>query len=154
MLLKPSVIYGLCIWALKLHYVLFLCLTSLSFLLLFRSGAAQNQWVNLWAFCCCFSVFSFGMFDFIAERFPALFLLLLRTQRGGLSSGDSQRGGCHRSLRCDLVSAPEAKFRLHHGHGVRVPPSVPSPGLGPVLPGGGWGNRQRALRECSAFYPE
>lgn len=69
--------------------------------------------------------------------FLALLLVLLRAQCTAVRPGHSQRGSYRGSLGSYLVPAPEAQSWHLYFHGVRVPPSVPSPGNGPVLPGGG-----------------
>lgn len=90
-------------------------------------------------------------FEDSVGTFPALCLVLHRTQHADLCLGHSQRGGYRGSLCSDLVFAPEVQFWLLHVHCVWVPPSVPSPGSRPVLPGGGWGDRQRVIGDLSFF---
>lgn len=70
-----------------------------------------------------------------------------RTERTADRHGHPHRGGYHWSLGSYLVPASQEKSRLPDAHSVRVPPSVPGPGRGPLLPGGGGGDRQRAVGE-------
>ncbi len=69
--------------------------------------------------------------------FLALLRVLLRAQRAAVGPGHSQRDSYRGNLSSDLVPAAEAQPWLHQLHAIRVPPSVPSPGYRPVLPGGG-----------------
>lgn len=88
-------------------------------------------------------------------QWPFLTLLpvLLRAQCAPVRPGHSQCGGYHGNLSSHLVPSAEAQPRLLHLHSIWVPPSVPSPGDRPVLPGGGWRDGLRSVGELSASSP-
>lgn len=85
-------------------------------------------------------------------NFISLLIIPYRAQCIAVGPGHSQRGAHFGSFCIHLVHLPQKKSRLVCFHGVWVPPSVPGPGNGSVLPGGGWGDWQRAIELCPLIH--
>lgn len=78
-------------------------------------------------------------------NFLLLFFIPCRAQWIGVGRGGFQRCGHSGCFRLHLVHIPKKKPWHVCLHGVWVPPSVPGPGVGSVLPGGGRGDWQHAI---------